>query len=79
MSEHFENVTFFKVALHVLCYEESVGVDFLFVVMKLTKLLAIEAKQVDDLKLIWNNFLRSRDGCSVDRECIAREDSTLIG
>ena len=41
---------FFKVALRVLCYEESVGVEFLFLVIKLTKLLAIKAKQVDDLK-----------------------------
>ena len=41
---------FLKVVLHVLCYEESVGVEFLFLVIKLTKLLAIKPKQVDDLK-----------------------------
>ena len=72
-------MSLFKVVLRVLCHEEFVGVEFLFLVIKLTKLLAIKAKQVDDLKLIWNNFLRSRDGCSVDRECISHEDSMLIG
>ena len=41
---------FFKVVLRELCYEESVGVEFLFLVIKLTKLLAIKAKQVEDLK-----------------------------
>ena len=41
---------FLKIVLRVLCYEESVGVEFLFLVIKLTKLLAIKAKQVDDLK-----------------------------
>ena len=43
-------MSLFKVALCVLCYEESVGVAFLFFVIKLTKLLAIKAKQVGDLK-----------------------------
>ena len=43
-------MSLFKVALRVLCYEESVGVEFLFLVIKLTKLLVIKAKQVDDLK-----------------------------
>ena len=41
---------FLKVALCVLCYGESVGVEFIFLEIKLTKLLAIKAKQVDDLK-----------------------------
>ena len=34
---------FFKVALCVLCYEESVGVEFLFLVIKLTKVSVIKA------------------------------------
>ena len=34
----------------VLYYEESVGVAFLFLMIKLAKLLAIKAKQVGDLK-----------------------------
>ena len=33
-----------------MCYEESVGVEFVFLVIKLTKLFANKAKQVDDLK-----------------------------
>ena len=41
---------FFKVVLCEMCYEESVGVEFVFLVIKLTKLLANKAKQVDDLK-----------------------------
>ena len=45
------------VALHVLCYKESVGVAFLFLVTKLTKLLAIKAKQVDDLKTYLEQLL----------------------
>ena len=47
---------FFKVALRVLCYEESVGVEFIFLVIKLTKLLAVKAKQVDDLKTYLEQF-----------------------
>ena len=41
---------FFKVALREMCYGESIGVEFEFLVIKLTKLLANKAKQVDDLK-----------------------------
>ena len=47
---------FFKVALRVLCYEESVGVEFIFLVIKLTKLLVVKAKQVDDLKTYLEQF-----------------------
>ena len=39
----FQKCQFFKVASCVLYYEESVGVAFLILVRKLTKLLAIKA------------------------------------
>ena len=46
----FRKCHFFKVALREMCYGESVGVEFVFLVIKLTKLLVNKAKQVDDLK-----------------------------
>ena len=40
---------FFKVALREMCYGEPVGVEVVFLVIKLTKLLANKTKQVNAL------------------------------
>ena len=73
----------------VLCfshYGESVDVTFLIVVCILTKLLAFKVNQVSDpetyLEQLWRkrrSLSLCRDGCSVNRRCVSREDSTLIG
>ena len=71
----------------VLCssyYGESVDIKFLTVVVVAVKLLKITRSVTQ--KLIWNKISRKRqslslyrDGYWVDRRCLSREDSTLIG